>query len=1265
MSLWAQSHNAAEPVQSFFFFPRTGMIEAALVKLLEAAGGAGIGSLFDRLANNERSAVRRAFRRAADKTLRRYPKLEKIDFFASWLQRSSVGDAFIAVLSEPRLNFDSAAFVELLHSSMFDPKTFPEKMDVEEFVAELKSNFIEELWKDGRALRFYEALTQPRSLHAEPKNVLPWTPPVSVLDRKQIVERPAVYKRLRTEVLGAGRDPEGLVTALHGTGGFGKSTLVIQLCNDESIQREFVDGLLWVELGETPDLIFQLGEAFRALTRRSPGFVSVNDAAIAVANELSRRRCLIVIDDVWKPEHLRPFLRGGDRCARVITTRDLRVIGDATPISVEEMTEAEAVRLLESKLRGIDTAALHKELRVLARRLGGWPLLLALAGSTLKSHVSQGDSLSEALAFVERELDIEGPTAFDMTNEDHRDLALSLTVDFSIRRLEESDRRRLLELSIFPSDVAVPVQVAAVLWDQKREAAVKFLRRLRDLSLLRYDSQGARLHDVMRSHLSRLLAEEEDLSAVHGQLVDAYARRLNMPSAPTLTMLKKSALASDDSAVVGATEWWRLPADEVYPWIHLAYHMVASGREEILRQFLLDLRWLEAKARLVGLPALLADFTALPPDEDLSLVVGALRLSGHVIGAEPSQLRTQIAGRLIGIDRPLIRQLVGGAALGADEPWLRLRSPSLIPPTGSLMRTLAGERSGVSALATSPDGRHLACGTWDGMVRVWDIEAGSTLREMPDHAGGVSAVAVAPGGLVISGSWDGTVRMGAPGSDAGRILLTTAGVVYSVAVTPDGDRVLAGLWDGTVRIWNVVTNTEEPCAVEHAGEVTTLAVSPDGARVITGSADGHVKTWTLSGNNDARVLAQHTDGVNLVTIASDGRDLISGSWAGTVIVSSLDTAEERRMASPVPGATAVAVTPDGHHAISGCRNGALSVWSLESGMEERTLAGHADAVTVLTVTKDGRRAISGYRDGTIKVWNLETETNESQPAEPVSAVALTPDGRWALSGCKDGTVKLWSAGSGTEERKLPGTGSVVTALALSRDGSRAIACFADGKVKVWNTETGTEQAIEIPGDAVQSVAVTAEGGDVVIGCSDGSVRVWELSSGSTSPTILRYDEEAVDAPTVTPDGMYALSRTRDGRVTAWDLTTGAEWVASWYPAEAIAAAVPTSGGGTIILGFRDGTIVKCDPHTGAEQGRWRSMPGLTTVAMAPDQNPIVCSLANEKLTIETPIGPKHHTSFTADAVLKCCAMTEDGLQIVVGDQSGRVHFLLLDGLRST
>ena len=80
-------------------------------------------------------------------------------------------------------------------------------------------------------------------------------------------------------------------------------------------------------MGEAPGTPTRhIADLIEILTGVRPGFDTVEAATARLAELLAERTMLIVVDDVWNIAPLQPFLQGGPRCARVITTPDRRVV---------------------------------------------------------------------------------------------------------------------------------------------------------------------------------------------------------------------------------------------------------------------------------------------------------------------------------------------------------------------------------------------------------------------------------------------------------------------------------------------------------------------------------------------------------------------------------------------------------------------------------------------------------------------------------------------------------------------------------------------------------------------------------------------------------------------------------------------------------------------------------------------------------------------------------------------------------------------------
>ena len=368
---------------------------------------------------------------------------------------------------------------------------------------------------------------------------------------------------------------------------------------------------------------------YAALTGERPSFLDIDDAAIHFAERLDDKNCLIVIDDVWDPNHVLPFLRGGKQCSRLITTRRLDVVAEASAqrISVNEMTADQSIALLMARLPFEPTNV--APLRALARRLGEWPLLLRLAASQLRERIDRGDSFEGALSYVNVALQRRGPVAFDRTNASARNDAVSRTVRASLELLSAEDRRRCAELAIFQEGIIVPLSAIRALWQLDDFETEEIVQRLDSAALVDFDIKvgGVRIHNVLQMYLR---SELPSIPATHARLVNE-----------------------------GWPDHHSLP--DTYSWRWLGWHLGQAGQHDRLRALLSDYKWLDAKLRWVDVQALLLDFEVLDDRGELRAVHEALRLSSDALARDPEQLAAQLTGRLGSGQSQTVDRLVADA----------------------------------------------------------------------------------------------------------------------------------------------------------------------------------------------------------------------------------------------------------------------------------------------------------------------------------------------------------------------------------------------------------------------------------------------------------------------------------------------------------------------------------------------------------------------------------------------------------------------------
>jgi WD40 repeat protein len=71
---------------------------------------------------------------------------------------------------------------------------------------------------------------------------------------------------------------------------------------------------------------------------------------------------------------------------------------------------------------------------------------------------------------------------------------------------------------------------------------------------------------------------------------------------------------------------------------------------------------------------------------------------------------------------------------------------------------LSGHTSVLRSVTYSADGRRIVTASADGTVRVWDAARGTALTVSSHHSGRVNGAAMLPGGWIVSGGDDRTVR---------------------------------------------------------------------------------------------------------------------------------------------------------------------------------------------------------------------------------------------------------------------------------------------------------------------------------------------------------------------------------------------------------------------------------------------------------------------------------------------------------------------------
>jgi WD40 repeat protein len=961
------------------------------------------------------------------------------------------------------------------------------------------------------------------------------------------VPRHALLERLVPHLVDRTRgEPLARVTALRGAGGYGKTALARAACHDEAVQAAFDDGILWVTLGENPgDLTGRVEDLIHMLGGQRAGFAGLEAAGAALAELLAERELLIVIDDLWDAAHAQPFLRGGARCARLITTRNVDTLPPGTQrLDVAEMQRDEAAALLGHALPADDGTVLAA-LATLAGRLGEWPLLLKLVNGALRERVQQGQCLREALAWVGKALDKRGLTFFDARDAGHRERAVAQTLGLSLAQLSAAERARFDELAVFPEDQVVPLATLERYWLRTGgldEFDVEALcERLHRLSLL-LDFDPARRHIRLHDVIRRFLLERHGANAaiLHGALLEA---------------LRPATRA-----------WADLAPQEPYLWDQLAAHLVAAGRGDELRRTVFDLHYLAAKTRARHAFATEADLQAAghaaPADADLPHWHTAFVQCQHLLARCDSHaaLHTTLYARL---PRP-----TGTPDGHSPAPPLTPLRPLPDLPHPALLRSLALARGTLLACAISPDGTHVAAAGDDGRIRLWELCSGRELAVLVGHTSWVRRLVFFPDGRrLASAGLDRRLRLW--DVEAGTELASLGGHTDGLtdcAVSADGSTLASSSLDGTLRLWDTARATclatlardwnEERGGwlVSRSGEghwaaVNGCALSADGRWLASASSDQTVLLWSLPQQEVRHVLAGHGAAVLGCAFSPDGTLLASAGADGSLrLWRCADGAPLQVLRDRGAAWSRCTFTPDGRALIAAAADGRLLRWDVASGVATHGYVGHTGAVNDCAVSADGALLASAADDGSLRLWRLDVPADCALPAplRAASSAFATAPGLLVVAR-PDGTLVLCDSAENELRQWPPEVAGAVNGCALSPDTGMLVLGGADGTLALWGTlQTRLVARLAAHRGAVNACAFDAAGALLASASADRTLRLTDLQDRTRRITFVAH-RDAVTACAFSPDGRLLVSGSVDGTLRRWrvPLEGDALWEA-WF-----------------------------------------------------------------------------------------------------------------------
>ncbi len=367
---------------------------------------------------------------------------------------------------------------------------------------------------------------------------------------------------------------------------------------------------------------------------------------------------------------------------------------------------------------------------------------------------------------------------------------------------------------------------------------------------------------------------------------------------------------------------------------------------------------------------------------------------------------------------------------------------------------------------------------------------------------------------------------------------------------------------------------------------------------VGGDQVGSVRLWDVKTGNVVR-SSDVLNGCLEAELSPDEATLAAACLDGAVHVWTVETGVEiRQIAHGASENPRVRFSPDGTQILTAGIGSVAKLWDLGTGSQIRTFApAGQDRIDIMAVdfTPDGTRVVTGGQDGVVRLWDLATGHLIREYRDHTDwawGVEVSPDGRYLVSTSLDsGGARLWNLETGTLLHRLMHIGATSYEIDFSSDGRYVLTGGLDTSVRMWDVETGKELRRFTNPQVTWGVAFSHDGRSVLTTSWDQAARLWSLQG---SDGLVRF--ESVEAPAhgaLSHDGSRLALTLLDNSVRVIDTGSGQElerlsghlgplWDLAFSPGDDLLATTSSADSSTRLWDLRTGQALWADPTFGGQ-----------------------------------------------------------------------------------
>jgi WD40 repeat protein/serine/threonine protein kinase len=458
----------------------------------------------------------------------------------------------------------------------------------------------------------------------------------------------------------------------------------------------------------------------------------------------------------------------------------------------------------------------------------------------------------------------------------------------------------------------------------------------------------------------------------------------------------------------------------------------------------------------------------------------------------------------------------------------------LLDPTSGEEKQHFPEKRGENYVTCfSSDGAHLALGSTEGVIFLWDSSAQKITR-LEGHSTETTNLLFSHDNKELFSADDtGEIRRWDVATGQGAIFAQTSPELSEISLSAS-DRWLAGSIGLNLWAWDLSQKNSAPLVLQgHHTLITSLGADPHGERFVAADDEGVIRLWDMASRASTPFLG-HKRTVWGVGFSPDGKYLLSAGYDGDVLLWSPKPASPL-LKEPLRGRL---FSIDGSTAL--LMGEANTLYFYERAQDQLTAISAPSENFYAYQISPNNAWVSTIDES--KAWQLY-DTRQKHSVElpsqaAVERVAFSPDSRSVLYAEEDGALFIWEIES-NKKRLFLNEHEKISALLFSPDGS-SIAVGRVGSVSIVDAMTGiTQKKFTAPIGLVRGLAFSPTGGELAVGGSDGKIRFYQTSLGQEqTPAELIAHETMIIELKYSPNGEGLLSIDLNSNAKLWELESG-------------------------------------------------------------------------------------------------------------------------------